>query len=284
MSFASPVKNYHTETYNAISPSLPSLSSKGKNVLITGAGSGIGREIALSFARSSADNIAILGRRVEPLEETKQLIAKSYPAVKVYTYSADVTDLSALQTAFSSFASAVNGPIHTLVANAGYHPGVGKVVDFSTDSLAFSLTANVVGTANTLQAFHPHIPTHKDATGYKAKVIHVSSGVTHISFPEASAYSVAKTAGAKVMDFYALETPDVFVLNYHPGIVTTDMSTKGGRLTADTDSKQAPYCRTEDNANIYASQSNSLPISRSGLHPQSRHSWVAADSSGRIGM
>lgn len=237
MASLSPVKNYHTSTYEAINSSRPALSSKGKNILITGAGSGIGREIALAFAKSSADNIAILGRRVQALEETKKLIEKTYPDVQVHTYSADVTDLSALQTAFSTFASTIGGPIHTLIANAGMHPGVGPVASLTSASLATSLTANVVGTANTLQAFAPHVPARKDATDYKAQVIHVTSGVAHINFPNASAYSIGKTGAAKVVEFYALENPDVFVVNYHPGIIETNMLTKASGLTSDAQSK-----------------------------------------------
>jgi len=236
MGFPSPVKNHHADTYDAINPSQLALSSKGKNVLITGAGSGIGRGIALSFAKSSADNIAILGRRLAQLEETKQLIEKSYPKVKVHAYSADVTDLSALESAFSSYASAINGTIHVLVANAGMHPGSGTVMEFPTESLEGSLRANILGTANTLKAWTPYLPSDKNAAGYKANLIHVSSGVAHTNFPNISAYSVGKVGAAKLVEFYALENPDIFALNLHPGVIETPMSTGGG-LPADGTSK-----------------------------------------------
>jgi len=52
------------------------LSAEGRNVLITGMGSGIGRSTAIAFARARAKaNIVVLtGRRVEKLEDTKKEI------------------------------------------------------------------------------------------------------------------------------------------------------------------------------------------------------------------
>ncbi|KAK5938326.1 hypothetical protein PMZ80_009296 [Knufia obscura] len=234
MTNPTPVKTNHTTTYPAINPLLPALSSASKNILITGAGTGIGRATALSFAKSSASNIALLGRRTPQLEATAHLIETSYPATKTHIYPVDITDLPALQRVFKSYTTSIAGPIHTLIANAGIHPGYSTVSTLPNNHLSSSLTTNVLGTANTLQALTPHIPAEPDSTGYKARVIHVSSAVSHIQFPGASAYSVAKAAAAKLVEFYALENPDLWVLNLHPGVVETEWE-GSGRLRADVD-------------------------------------------------
>lgn len=47
-------KTYHNKPYDLISPSRPELSASGKNVVITGGGTGVGKSIALSFAQAGA--------------------------------------------------------------------------------------------------------------------------------------------------------------------------------------------------------------------------------------
>ena len=237
MSYPKPVPTYHTTTYPALDPTLPTLSTRDKNIIITGAGSGIGRAIALSFARANASNIAILGRRLPQLEETKHLIAAQNSQSTTHIFTADITSLPSLQSAFTKYAEAINGPIDILIANAGWHPGVGPVSSFSTETFSSSLTINVIGAANSLQAWHPHKP----ATG--GKVVHTSSAVAHLSLPKSSAYSVAKTAAARMMEFYAVENPDTQVIGFHPGVVATEMLTgrigKGMGLEADTECESA---------------------------------------------
>lgn len=61
--FPSFTKIFHHEPYDEISPSRPDLSVKGKSVIITGGGTGIGKAIAKAYAQAGASSIAIIGRR-----------------------------------------------------------------------------------------------------------------------------------------------------------------------------------------------------------------------------
>ena len=65
-------------------------SLKGKVAVVTGASSGLGKQMALAFARQGAD-LAILARRVEKLEEFKPQLEEA-GASKVVAYKCDVTD------------------------------------------------------------------------------------------------------------------------------------------------------------------------------------------------
>ena len=47
---------------------------KGQNIVVTGAGSGFGREFAIQPARCGANRLILSGRRLEPLQETAALI------------------------------------------------------------------------------------------------------------------------------------------------------------------------------------------------------------------
>ncbi|KAK5079339.1 hypothetical protein LTR64_002238 [Lithohypha guttulata] len=231
--FPMPTQTYHTKSYSSISPDQPALSQQGKNIVVTGGGTGIGGGIALSLARAKVSNLALLGRRVGPLEQVKKTITASYPETSVYVYSADISDLDAMVNAFNSFAKAVQGPVHTVMANAGWHPGVSTAPDDNNGSLMASLEINAGGTANTVRAYLPHIPAEPiDASGYRGRIVHTSSGVTHVFVPDSVNYGIGKLAGAGYLQYVALNHPELQIINFHPGILATDMSAVGSGLEA----------------------------------------------------
>jgi NAD(P)-dependent dehydrogenase (short-subunit alcohol dehydrogenase family) len=87
---------------------------KGRNILITGGGTGLGRSMALRFAELGA-NIYLIARREEPLAETaKDIRAKS---VKAGYASCDIRDYAAVENAIAA-AEKELGAIDTLVNNA----------------------------------------------------------------------------------------------------------------------------------------------------------------------
>jgi hypothetical protein len=65
--FPNPFQGWHNDIYPAIDPTRPELSAKGKSVVITGGGSGIGPQIARPFAIAGAKDIGIIGRRKNSL-------------------------------------------------------------------------------------------------------------------------------------------------------------------------------------------------------------------------
>jgi NAD(P)-dependent dehydrogenase (short-subunit alcohol dehydrogenase family) len=84
---------------------------QGKNVIVTGAGQGIGRAIAGRFAEEGAD-VMLVGRRLEPLEQAARELGSAW------AFSADVGDAAQVEAAI---AAAVDrwGRIDVLVNNAG---------------------------------------------------------------------------------------------------------------------------------------------------------------------
>lgn len=90
---------WHNDTYDAISPSNPAVSAKERTVVITGAGAGIGREIAKAYAEAGAAHVAVLGRTQKTLDETKSIINQQSPDTQVTTHIADVADEEAVQKA-----------------------------------------------------------------------------------------------------------------------------------------------------------------------------------------
>jgi NADP-dependent 3-hydroxy acid dehydrogenase YdfG len=87
---------------------------EGKTAWVTGAGSGIGRAIALAFAQEGA-RLALTGRREAPLAETAAMIGGGDKAIVV---PADLTDAAQVERAAKTVADRLGGP-DILVNNAG---------------------------------------------------------------------------------------------------------------------------------------------------------------------
>ncbi|MNB70650.1 Gluconate 5-dehydrogenase [compost metagenome] len=95
---------------------LPSFNLQGKKALVTGAGKGIGRALAVGLAEAGCD-VALLSRTQSDLEATAALIAE-HSSSRSFCYPADVTSREQLEDAISR-ASADLGGLDLLVNNAG---------------------------------------------------------------------------------------------------------------------------------------------------------------------
>lgn len=219
MAFPSPTKNYHTTSYPDIDPTSARLSTKGKNVVITGGGSGIGGDTTLAFAKSGASNIALLGRTEKTLLETKKRLATQYSGTAISTYAADLVDKQSLERALATIHSSF-GTIDVLVANAGYLPTLQSIADTDLDEWYNGFEVNVKGNFNLIRAFLPH-------AAEDAAVINISTGIVHLPFLKGySGYHTSKLASAKMFDYLHKEHPNLFVLNVHPGVIVTAMNDK----------------------------------------------------------
>ncbi|KAK3685193.1 hypothetical protein B0T22DRAFT_442385 [Podospora appendiculata] len=217
-----PITPYHTKAYPAIDPTRPELSSKGKSVLITGGGSGIGAEVAIAFAKSGAAHIGLVGRRANRLEQVKASIEADYPGVQVHALPADLADGASTTAAVKAFAAAV-GPgnkIDVLVANAGYLNTSVPLDDLTETDFWTSFEVNVKGAFNLLRAFGP-------VAAAGAVVINVSSGIAHFAYlPGYSGYHASKIAAVKLFDHFNAEHPGVRVTHLHPGVLATEMGAR----------------------------------------------------------
>lgn len=92
-----------------------------KTILITGASSGLGAEMARQFA-AKGYNLALCARRVERLEELQAELHQAYPAVKVSLKILDVNDHDAVFRVFAEFKEQF-GHLDRAIVNAGMGKG-----------------------------------------------------------------------------------------------------------------------------------------------------------------
>ena len=197
--FPSPTSTWHTKTHQSISPTRPELSAKGKTVIVTGGGTGIGAETARSFAEAGAARIALLGRREQPLLDTKTSIKHKFAEVEVFVAATDVTKKSEVDAAFAKFVG--DGKIHVLVSNAAMTGPHESVRDVDSDKFLDAIQQNLRGSLFVAQAFLRYAST-------EAVAIEVSSSAAHLNFaPEFASYSIAKLAVCRLWDSLAFANP-----------------------------------------------------------------------------
>ncbi|KAL4934968.1 hypothetical protein BDV06DRAFT_229260 [Aspergillus oleicola] len=238
--FPSATPTWHSKSYPSISPTKPSLSAKGKAVLITGGGTGIGAETARSFAAAGASNIALLGRRLQPLQDTKAEIEKNNSGTKVFVASADVSKKEEVDDAFAKFITSISPStsghgssegepkIDILISNAattGPHEGVATV---DPQPFISALNTNLLGALHVAQSFTKYAAEN-------AVVVNVSSNAAHLNFgPYFASYSIAKWSVFRLWDMLGFEKKEQGWRIYHtqPGVVDTDMNREAGGVKA----------------------------------------------------
>ena len=92
-------------------------SLNGKNAIITGAGSGIGRAITIGLAQAGA-NVVLVGLTEKKLRETERLVLEENNNVQVFVAPCDVTNLSAVQKVVQETVDKF-GSVDILINNAG---------------------------------------------------------------------------------------------------------------------------------------------------------------------
>jgi NAD(P)-dependent dehydrogenase (short-subunit alcohol dehydrogenase family) len=203
---------------------------KGKNVLITGALTGIGRATALAFARQGA-NVVISGRH----EELGHQLAETLRAmgVKAAFLFADVTDEAQVQ-ALVNHTLEHFGRLDVAVNNAAMEGQRGPLTEQTVASFHATFETNVLGVLLSLK--HELLVMLKQGSG---SIINISSVAGHVGSPGLSVYSASKHAVEGLTKSAALEVAatGVRVNAVAPGPVETEMLNRVTGHDADAKAK-----------------------------------------------
>ena len=162
------------------------LSLENKVALVTGASSGIGRAIAIAWARAGA-RVACAARSAGGLAETVAAIeAAGGTGLAV---RADVTRRTDVERMFEETASAFGG-LDVLLINAGGNLERGRIGEDDPDNWLGTIELNLVGAYYTAREAIPHLKARGGG-----RILLMGSGMGHRAVAGASAYCVAK-AGA----------------------------------------------------------------------------------------
>lgn len=153
-----------------------------RRVLITGASSGIGAEVARLFL-DRGDSVIACGRSHEKLDAAVQRFSNE----RFLPFPLDVTDAFAVQETVHAIEEG-QGPIHMALLNAGTYTPT-PVKDFNPAAIKTMMDVNVLGMANMLAALIPRMTGRGE--GHLALMASVAG---YRGLPMAAGYSASKAA------------------------------------------------------------------------------------------
>jgi NAD(P)-dependent dehydrogenase (short-subunit alcohol dehydrogenase family) len=190
-----------------------------KTAWITGASSGIGRELALTLARR--DVVIAAGARSRAALES--LTAEAGPnAAAIHIVPLDVTDRDATHAAFAAASQALRGLPDLTVLNAGtYEPMA--AADFAAVRFRRQVEVNLMGTVHGLDAL---LPAYLAAR--RGHIAIVSSVAGYRGLPKAAAYGATKAALINLAESlkFDLDRAGVKLQLVDPGFVKTPLTDK----------------------------------------------------------
>ncbi|MBC1238629.1 MULTISPECIES: SDR family NAD(P)-dependent oxidoreductase [Nostoc] len=194
---------------------------KGKSVLITGASQGLGRQLAIDFAREGATRISIIGRRVEGLNEVCQRIQEIAPQTKVLAIAADLAQAEEVERVVAMTLREFDHRLDVLVNNAaaiGPTP-IPFLVDYPLEDFRYVLNTNLIAPFVMIQKVFPTMVK----TG--GSIINVTSDTGVTGYPGWGAYSISKFSLEGMSQVWAAELEGSWVrLNWvDPGDMNTTM-------------------------------------------------------------
>lgn len=126
---------------------------KRKNILITGASSGLGKGMAMEFAIQGC-NLALCARRVENLEQLKNELLEINPTIKVFLKSLDVTNAAQVFEVFRAFDAdfkSIDGSLDRVIVNAGLGKGASIGKGYPEQNMQTAVT-NFCGALSQMEA------------------------------------------------------------------------------------------------------------------------------------
>ena len=194
------------------------MNLKDKVVLITGAGSGLGKALAVAAGQVGA-KVICAGRRKDKIQHTADEVSKAGgmgTAVEM-----DVTDLKSVEKGVKLVEKV--GPIDVLINNAGIITGMKAVQDLPVEEWDKIMATNVRGPYLLMRAILPGMIQR----GF-GRILNISAPIKHL--PKASAYCASKCALDSLTKAvsYELKGLDVLVNAVEPPFLDTEMH-KGGK-------------------------------------------------------
>ncbi|MDO9166172.1 MAG: SDR family oxidoreductase [Rhodoferax sp.] len=210
----------------------------GQSVFITGASSGLGRQMAIEFSRRGY-RLALTARRLDALQELQAELERSGGG-EVFVAELDVTDDASVARVFAE-ARALLGSLDIVVANAGigHHGYIGKL-PFAR--VRETVNTNVTGFMATVEAAMYHF--REQGHGH---LVGISSVAAFRGMPAGGVYGASKAAVTTYLESLRAEThtSPIRITTLSPGFIDTPLNRgersrpfvipveKGGKLLVD---------------------------------------------------
>lgn len=221
-----------------------------KNILITGASSGLGREMAVQYARKGR-NLALCARRIDRLETLKLELKEINPNIHVVIRSLDVNDHDAVFTVFNEFKEDL-GQLDRIIVNAG----MGKGASIGTGLFAANKETAVTNFVSALAQCEAAVGIFREQNS--GHLVTISSISAIRGFKGAmTVYAASKAAVTSLSEGIRIDlakTP-IKVSTVHPGFILTaineEVEKAPFRVDAETGCKALIKAIEKEGANSY---------------------------------
>jgi NAD(P)-dependent dehydrogenase (short-subunit alcohol dehydrogenase family) len=193
----------------------------GKNILITGASQGLGREMGFRFAREGAAGLSLVARHADQLKAVRDEIRKIAPKIDIVVIEADVSKPRDIERMVATTLAQFKGRLDVLVNNAstiGPSP-MPNLLDYPVEDFREVIETNLIGPFLLIKNALPAMIEHGGS------IINVTSDAGQVGYPGWGAYGISKFGLEGMSQTWAseLEETGVRVNWVDPGNMNTAM-------------------------------------------------------------
>jgi short-subunit dehydrogenase len=241
------------------------MKAQGKTFVVTGGGSGMGREVTLLLLKKGAQ-VAAVDINETTLNETAALVGSLKSSLS--THVVNITDREAV-LALPDAIEKIHGPVDGLINNAGIIQRFVRINDLDFKEIERVFNVNFWGTLNMIKAFLPHLLRRPEA-----HIVNVSSMGSYLPVPGQTAYGASKAAVNALTDglHSELMSTNVHVTTVYPGATATNITVNSGVAMPEDD------VNTKRSAMKMTSAVDAARIIVDGMESNKYHVFVGQDA------
>jgi NAD(P)-dependent dehydrogenase (short-subunit alcohol dehydrogenase family) len=240
----------------------------GKNILITGASQGLGREMALRFAREDAAGLSLVARHADKLNAVRDEVRQVVPKIDAVTIEADVSKPRDIERIVATTLAQFKGQLDVLVNNAstiGPSP-MPFLLDYPVEDFREVLDTNLIGPFLLIKNA---LPAMIERGG---SIINVTSDAGHVGYPGWGAYGISKFGLEGMSQTWAseLEETGVRVNWVDPGSMDTAM-----HRAAEPEEDPSEWANPADVTDVFVFLASDESKDVTGKRFQAQEDWKA---------
>jgi len=240
----------------------------GKNILVTGASQGLGREMALRFAREDAAGLSLVARHADKLNAVRDELRKLAPKIGIVAIEADVSKPRDIERIVATTLAQFKGQLDVLVNNAstiGPSP-MPYLLDYPVENFREVLDTNLIGPFLLIKNALPAMIEHGGS------IINVTSDAGQVGYPGWGAYGISKFGLEGLSQTWAseLEETGVRVNWVDPGNMNTAM-----HRAAEPEEDPSEWANPADVTEVFVFLASDKSKNVTGKRFQAQENWKA---------
>src|SRR5438477_10639205 len=241
---------------------------EGKNILVTGASQGLGREMALRFAREDAAGLSLVARHADKLNAVRDELRKLAPKIDIVTIEADVSKPRDIERIVATTLAQFKGQLDVLVNNAstiGPSP-MPTLLDYPVEDFRQVIDTNLIGPFLLIKNALPAMIEHGGS------IINVTGDAGQVGYPGWGAYGISKFGLEGLSQTWAseLEETGVRVNWVDPGNMNTAM-----HRAAEPEEDPSEWANPADVTEVFVFLASDESKNVTGKRFQAQENWKA---------